>query len=132
LFYWLSNVFSRFTAINISSISFFILHDHALSMIAVNDCVCMNFSLLFSLFPHVNTIHTYIYIKRVNETEQEKARERGRENLNTHQRRDTSERLYIYTLANYDYDTRVCKRASTTNERVSERVLFSHSPKHMH
>jgi hypothetical protein len=59
LFYWLSNIFSRFTAMNISSI-FFILHDHALSMIAVNDCVCMDFSLLFSLFPHVNTIHTYI------------------------------------------------------------------------
>src|SRR6201999_3861955 len=101
---------------NISSI-FFILHDHALSMIAVNDCVCMDFSLLFSLFPHVNTIHTYI-IKRVNETKQEKTRAQERENLNTHQRRDTSERLYIYTLANYDYDTRVCKRVSTTNERT--------------
>jgi len=105
-------------------------------MIAVNDCVCMDFSLLFSLFPHVNTIHTY-NIKRVNETEQERERETKREkkeNLNTHQRRDTSERLYIYTLANYDYDTRVCKReyGQRTNERVSERVLFSHSPKHMH
>jgi len=55
----------------------------------------------------------------VNETEQEKWRER--ENLNTHQRRDTSERLYIYTLANYDYDTRVCKRVPTTNERTSKR-----------
>jgi len=47
-------------------------------MIAVNDCVCMDFSLLFSLFPHVNTIHTY-NIKRVNETEQERERERRRE-----------------------------------------------------
>ncbi len=47
--------------------------------------------------------------------------ERERENLNTHQRRDTSERLYIYTLANYDYDTRVCKRVPTTNERTSKR-----------
>jgi len=59
-------------------------------------------------------------------------RKRERENLNIHQRRDTSERLYIYTLANYDYDTRVCKRVPTTNERTSKREspFFSFAETH--
>ena len=62
-------------------------------------------------------------------------REGERENLDIHQRRDTSERLHTHTLANYDYDTRVCKRVPTTttaNERTSEREspFFSFAETH--
>ena len=49
-------------------------------MIAVNDCVCMDFlSLSLILSSPSCKYDTYIYIKRVNETEQEKARARAQE-----------------------------------------------------
>ena len=141
-----NSLFPRvWTTISISR-TCFIFVDHAPSMIAVNDCVRMNLSrarplslslsLWFSLSLSVprckydTDIYVYPHLSREwmrlakRDSDREGEGERERENLNTHQRRDTSERLHTYTLANYDYDTRVCarargKRVSATNERTN-------------